>query len=282
MKKRLCSLLLVLTMLSTLLVAPASALEADGSTSAGNETYVYLGVKDYGTVEADSKPDFVHRFYTNGKEVEYTIASGDKYAVQNKLQEGYVYDLTIEDGVVTDAAAATADAEGTIKEINATRVTFEDGTSAPYYHIYEISNTAAGATAVAAVTDLTALAGKTAKVYGDTVYLTFIAKPYTAPVYGTPGKRTLKNYLQTAMNPVGTALYVYGGSWDWQDVNSSNQALTIGLPQSWIDFFQQQDANYTYKNSATPRTATIRTTAGTSTTTLVWTAPPILAGPSTT
>ena len=61
MKKRLCSLLLVLTMLSTLLVAPASALEADGSTSVGNETYVYLGVKDYGTVEADSKPDFVHR-----------------------------------------------------------------------------------------------------------------------------------------------------------------------------------------------------------------------------
>ena len=52
MKKRLCSLLLVLTMLSTLLVAPASALEADGSTSAGNETYVYLGIKDYGTVEA--------------------------------------------------------------------------------------------------------------------------------------------------------------------------------------------------------------------------------------
>ena len=248
MKKRLCSLLLVLTMLSTLLVAPASALEADGSTSAGSETYVYLGVKDYGTVEADSKPSFVHRFYTNGEEVEYTIASDDKYAVQNKLQEGYVYDLTIEDGVVTDAAAATATAEGTIKEINATRVTFEDDTSAPYYHIYEISNTAAGATAVAAVTDLTALAGKTAKVYGDTVYLTFIAEPYTAPVYGTPGVRTLKNYLQTAMNPVGTALYVYGGSWDWQDVNSSNQALTIGLPQSWIDFFQQQDANYTYKN----------------------------------
>ena len=253
MKKRLCSLLLVLTMLSTLLVAPASALEADGSTSAGNETYVYLGVKDYGTVKADSKPDFVHRFYTNGEEVQYTIASSDdKYAVQNKLQEGYVYDLTIENGVVTDAAAATADAEGTIKEINATRVTFEDGTSAPYYHIYEISNTAAGATAVAAVTDLTALAGKTAKVYGDTVYLTFIAEPYTAPVHGTPGVRTLKNYLQTAMNPVGTALYVYGGSWDWQDVNSSNQALTIGLPQSWIDFFQQQDANYTYKNSADP------------------------------
>ena len=252
MKKRLCSLLLVLTMLSTLLVAPASALEADGSTSVGNETYVYLGVKDYGTVEADSKPNFVHRFYTNGEEVQYTIASSDnKYAVQNKLQEGYVYDLTIEDGVVTDAAAATADAEGTIASIDDSTVTV-NGAAVKYSAIYEISNNAAGATAVAAVTDLTALVGKTAKVYGDTVYLTFIAEPYTAPVSGTPGERTLKNYLQTAMNPVGTALYVYGGSWDWQDVNSSNQALTIGLPQSWIDFFQQQDANYTYKNSADP------------------------------
>ena len=252
MKKRLCSLLLVLAMLSTLLVAPASALEADGSTSAGNETYVYLGVKDYGTVEADSKPDFVHRFYTNGEEVQYTIASSDnKYAIQNKLQEGYVYDLTIEGGVVTDAAAATADAEGTIASIDDSAVTV-NGAAVKYSAIYEISNNAAGATAVTKVTDLTALVGKTAKVYGDTVYLTFIAEPYTAPVSGTPGERTLKNYLQTAMNPVGTALYVYGGSWDWQDVNSSNQALTIGLPQSWIDFFQQQDANYTYKNSADP------------------------------
>ena len=234
MKKRLCSLLLVLTMLSTLLVAPASALEADGSTSVGNETYVYLGVKDYGTVEAASKPDFVHRFYTNGEEVQYTIASSDnKYAVQNKLQEGYVYDLTIEGGVVTDAAAATADAEGTIASIDDSTVTV-NGAAVKYSAIYEISNNAAGATAVTKVTDLSNLAGKTAKVYGDTVYLTFIAEPYTAPVSGTPGERTLKNYLQTAMNPVGTALYVYGGSWDWQDVNSSNQALTIGLPQSWM------------------------------------------------
>ena len=244
MKKRLCSLLLVLTMLSTLLVAPASALEADGSTSAGNETYVYLGVKDYGTVKADSKPDFVHRFCINGKEVEYTIASDDKYAVQNKLQEGYVYDLRIEDGVVTDAEPAAVTAEGEITEMSTSTVTI-GGKEYPYTAMYQIDNTAAGATAV---TVASYPVGMTAKVYGDTVYLTFIAEPYTAPVSGTPGERTLKNYLQTAMNPVGTALYVYGGSWDWQDVNSSNQALTIGLPQSWIDFFQQHDANYTYIN----------------------------------
>lgn len=248
MKKRLCSLLLVLTMLSTLLVAPASALEADGSTNAGNETYVYLGVKDYGTVEADSKPDFVHRFYTNGEEVQYTIASSDnKYAVQNKLQEGYVYDLSTQGNVVTDANLAAAKAEGKIESATASSVTV-GGKTYDIANVYEITNNTAGKATVTAKTAADLTAGATVKVYGDTAFLTFVAEDYTAPVSGTPGKRTLKNYLQTAMNPVGTALYVYGGSWDWQDVNSSNQALTIGLPQSWIDFFQQQDANYTYMN----------------------------------
>lgn len=252
MKKRLCSLLLVLTMLSTLLVAPASALEADGSTSAGNETYVYLGVKDYGTVEADSKPDFVHRFYTNGKEVQYTIASSDnKYAVQNKLQEGYVYDLSTQGNVVTDANLAAAKAEGKIESATASSVTV-GGKTYDIANVYEITNNTAGKATVTAKTTADLTAGATVKVYGDTAFLTFVAEDYTAPVSGTPGKRTLKNYLQTAMNPVGTALYVYGGSWDWQDVNSSNQALTIGLPQSWIDFFQQQDANYTYMNDDDP------------------------------
>ena len=252
MKKRLCSLLLVLTMLSTLLVAPASALEADGSTSAGNETYVYLGVKDYGTVEADSKPDFVHRFYTNGEEVQYTIASSDnKYAIQNKLQEGYVYDLSTQGSVVTDANLAAAKAEGKIESATASSVTV-GGKTYDIANVYEITNNTAGKATVTAKTAADLTAGATVKVYGDTAFLTFVAEDYTAPVSGTPGERTLKNYLQTAMNPVGTALYVYGGSWDWQDVNSSNQALTIGLPQSWIDFFQQQDANYTYKNKADP------------------------------
>ena len=239
-------------MLSTLLVAPASALEADGSTSAGNETYVYLGIKDYGTVEADSKPDFVHRFYTNGEEVQYTIASSDnKYAVQNKLQEGYVYDLSTQGSVVTDANLAAAKAEGKIESATASSVTV-GGKTYDIANVYEITNNTAGKATVTAKTAADLTAGATVKVYGDTAFLTFVAEDYTAPVSGTPGKRTLKNYLQTAMNPVGTALYVYGGSWDWQDVNSSNQALTIGLPQSWIDFFQQQDANYTYKNSADP------------------------------
>lgn len=256
MKKRLCSLLLVLTMLSTLLVAPASALEADGSTIAGNETYVYLGIKGYGTKAADGdymKLDaFTHLFSVNGKTMEFTLANDDgKYAIQNKLQEGYVYDLSTQGSVVTDANLAAAKAEGKIESATASSVTV-GGKTYDIANVYEITNNTAGKATVTAKTAADLTAGATVKVYGDTAFLTFVAKDYTAPVSGTPGKRTLKNYLQTAMNPVGTALYVFGGSWDWQDVNSSNQALTIGLPQSWIDFFQQQDANYTYKNSADP------------------------------
>ena len=254
MKKRLCSLLLVLTMLSTLLVAPASALEADSTDTAGAAAaYVYLGVKDYGTVSTKDpgRDNFVHRFFTNGGEVEYTVSADNRYAIQNTLQEGYVYNLTVEDGKVTAASAAEAAAEGEITAIDAGTVTVS-GTTCSYTSIYEISNNAAGSTAVTAVSGTDGLVGKTAKVYGDTLYLAFVAEPYTAPVSGTPGLKTLKNYLQTALEPAGTTLYVYGAGWDWQDDLSSNQSMTIGLSQSWIDFFQQQTADYTYKNSADP------------------------------
>ena len=255
MKKRLCSLLLVLTMLSTLLVAPASALEAGSTDTAAADAaaYVYLGVKGYGTVSTKDpgKDNFVHRFFTDGGEVEYTVFNDGRYSIQNTLQEGYVYNLTVENSVVTAATAATASAEGEITAIDAGTVTVS-GTTCAYTSIYEISNNAAGETAVTAVSGTDGLVGKTAKVYGDTLYLAFVAEDYTAPVSGTAGVRTLKNYLQTAMNPVGTTLYVYGAGWDWQDDLSSNQSMTIGLSQSWIDFFQQQDANYTYKYSADP------------------------------
>ena len=53
--------------------------------------------------------------------------------------------------------------------------------------------------------------GDTVKVMvnGDqakTVYKTFVAEEYKAPVSGTPGEKTLKNFLATALTPVGTSL----------------------------------------------------------------------------
>jgi hypothetical protein len=71
---------------------------------------------------------------------------------------------------------------------------------------------------------------------------------YDPPVAGVPGERTLTNYLETALMPVGTTLYVYGGGWDWQDEGSSIQTRTLGVSQDWVDFFNCHDVDYTYRD----------------------------------
>ena len=71
---------------------------------------------------------------------------------------------------------------------------------------------------------------------------------YVPKVQGTPGKRTLLNFLKTAMMPVGTTLYIYGGGWDWQDVGSAIQTRTIGVSPDWVKFFDEHDEDFTYKS----------------------------------
>lgn len=73
------------------------------------------------------------------------------------------------------------------------------------------------------------------------------ADSYQPPVKGNPGERTLKNFFATAMMPVGTTLYIYGGDWNWQDEGAAFQTRTIGLSDDWRRFFYSQDVNYTFK-----------------------------------
>lgn len=73
-------------------------------------------------------------------------------------------------------------------------------------------------------------------------------EPLFSPVVeGEPGERTLKNLLKTALEPVGTTLYIYGGGWDWQDEGSAPQARTLGVSSDWVRFFESQDSDFTYK-----------------------------------
>ncbi|MCR4654778.1 MAG: hypothetical protein K5770_00885 [Lachnospiraceae bacterium] len=72
-------------------------------------------------------------------------------------------------------------------------------------------------------------------------------KPYEPGIKGVPGELTLKNFLKTALEPVGTTLYIYGGGWDWQDEGSSLQARTIGVSSDWVSFYESKDENFTYK-----------------------------------
>jgi len=215
---------------------------------------VYLGVKDYGTVTKNDKPNFQHQFYVNGEIKTHTISTDEAkgYAIQNTLQEGYLYDLTVVNDSVTAATLQNGDLYGAVTEVGSDyiRLDKEKFFLTSDTKSYEITTAAGGASVSKNHTIQT---GDTVRIFVDEddnileMYKTFVAADYTPAVSGIPGRATLKNFLATALEPVGTGLYIYGGTWDWQDNASSNQATTIGLPQSWIDFFQSHDANYTYK-----------------------------------
>ena len=77
---------------------------------------------------------------------------------------------------------------------------------------------------------------------------TIVDNIYKPPVKYTPGLRTLKNFIASAFQPVGTTLYVFGGGWDFQDIGSSYEARTIGISPDWVKFFDEQNSNYTYRD----------------------------------
>lgn len=70
---------------------------------------------------------------------------------------------------------------------------------------------------------------------------------YSPPVTGTPGRQTVCNFLKLAMEPVGAALYVYGGGWNWEDTGSAIHARSIGISQDWVRFFREHNGSYNFR-----------------------------------
>ena len=54
-------------------------------------------------------------------------------------------------------------------------------------------------------------------------------------------KSTLKKLLQTALQPVGSTLYVWGGGWNEADTGAGEEAVTIGVSPRWKSFFEKQN-----------------------------------------
>lgn len=54
------------------------------------------------------------------------------------------------------------------------------------------------------------------------------------------GTRTIKNYLAGALQPVGQALYVWGGGW--------NDSTRKGVSPVWKQWYDSQDSSYDYHN----------------------------------
>lgn len=71
---------------------------------------------------------------------------------------------------------------------------------------------------------------------------------FTPLISGNPGEKTIKNLLSTALSPVGSTLYVYGGGWNWQDDGSGDEARSIGLSEEWRSFFYSEDAGYSFRD----------------------------------
>ncbi|MCD8125971.1 MAG: hypothetical protein LUD82_00375 [Clostridiales bacterium] len=216
---------------------------------------VYLGVAVYGSVSGSGKADFCHRFFADGGEWRWRIRADTRYSIQNRLMEGYLYRLTVAGGVVTEAEPLGGTAEGIVEAVGKGTLTVGGAVLPLGYgaRCYAITTAPGGAT----VAEMSIAVGDSVKTVVRngrirTVYKAFLPELYRPPVPGVPGERTLRNLLATALEAVGTVLYVYGGGWSWQDEGASPQAETIGLPRSWLAFFQAQDASYQYQNSGGP------------------------------
>ena len=232
---------------------------------------VFLGIEGYGDLTKGENLDhsliskFKFNFYIDGQQKTLSVNNGKEvkegvytFDIQNQLQEGYIYDIVIDKDTVESVKLLDNDRKAMLSgkvnnieqdkfiEIGEEKIDLTKNTGI-YKITWKVGNSLVEKVGIDTLKD------KTVKVTLDkdgkakNVYLTFVSEKYMSPIIAIPGEKTLKNFLTTALQPVGTTLYIYGGSWDWQDEGSSLQATTIGIPQSWIDFYQYQNADYTYR-----------------------------------
>ena len=62
------------------------------------------------------------------------------------------------------------------------------------------------------------------------------------------GKSTVKNFLRTAIAPIGSTMYVWGGGWNKADTAAGKEAKSVGLSASWRSFAKDKKAGYNYRN----------------------------------
>lgn len=57
---------------------------------------------------------------------------------------------------------------------------------------------------------------------------------------------TIENLIQTALQPVGSTMYIWGGGWNEEDSAAGATSTRIGLSPQWAVFTSQQNENYDY------------------------------------
>lgn len=62
------------------------------------------------------------------------------------------------------------------------------------------------------------------------------------------GMSTIKNFLKTALAPVGSTMYIWGGGWNKADTGAGKDAKRVGLSPAWRSFAAGKTSSYNYKN----------------------------------
>ena len=229
MKNRFLKFKIFCTIVLTILLLSVNLYAASDNSNSEIKDAVYLGVENYGNLKKDkdekSLKNFEHKFFIDGQIKNFKIKSDEtkndglpKFQTQNKLWEGYIYKVKIDNNEIVDAELLNSNSKDLIKgklsDISAEELKV-DGKSIKLNNdskIYKI-NWLAGGTLVEE-TDFDKARNASVKVTLDkdgnakNIYITFIRKDYKAPVSYEPGKKTLKNFLSSALQPVGTTLYV--------------------------------------------------------------------------
>lgn len=60
---------------------------------------------------------------------------------------------------------------------------------------------------------------------------------------------TIKNFLKTAVKPIGKTVYVWGGGWSTDGLNGSVEGRSMGVAKRWANFYDQQTSSYNYLNT---------------------------------
>lgn len=222
---------------------------------------VYLGLKNFGTLKTHKQfiNTFDYRFFVGGKEkifkIRNIIKNEKEYYIQNILQEGYIYVLEIYNNKIINKAKPIDTipqfVQGVISKIDKKYIYIGKNKYRLYdtYKIRMILQNVGGSRVV----NCNLRKGLAVKMITDKFnniklcYVSNLSKQYIPPVTPIPGLKTIKNYIMTALSAVGTSLYVFGGTWNWQGNGNSLLSSHIGIPQSWIDFFNIHNASYSYK-----------------------------------
>ena len=155
------------------------------------------------------------------------------FRLQARLVEAYVFDLTVQDGIIIDVQKPEPAFMGWVNAVDTAANTLTlnlvagGGThviNTNTARLFQINEPVAGVhfrsggTIVRAMNWADLQPGLGIRVYDDgagnvLVYQTFVIEPYVPPVIGVPGLRTVRNMLENSLAPKGVSQYMWGGGY---------------------------------------------------------------------